>query len=177
MGASWLCRFCIAHDAFLVLTIHVSILHGFVFLATVLGGAKMKRTTLITYVALGGLAVTLPGIAAGEVPSKGLYSFHTGAMGSCPGLDWHVAVEPSGVVTGMVGWDQMTHVAKLEGNIQADGKFSLNAKEVNGPRTATVTGSATGNYATLTISGTGGPCDGKTVQVPRSMSGLGGGGG
>jgi hypothetical protein len=71
----------------------------------------------------------------------------------------------------------MTHMAKVEGSIQPDGKFSLNAKEVGGSRSATVVGSAAGSNATLTISGTGGPCDGQTVQVPRAVAGMGGGGG
>jgi hypothetical protein len=136
----------------------------------------MKRMS-VTKVALAGLALTLPGIASGEIPYKGLYSFHTGKTGACPGLDWHVTVEPDGKVIGMVSWDEMTHMAKLEGTVQSDGKFSMNAKEVGGPKTATVVGSASGNYATLTISGTGGPCDGKTVQVPRATAGYGGGGG
>jgi hypothetical protein len=134
----------------------------------------MKRMTSLTKVALAGLALTLPGIASADVPYKGLYAFHTGALGACPGLEWHLTVDPNGKVAGMVSWDEMTHMAKVEGTVQADGKFSLNAKEVGGSRTATVNGNATGAYATLTISGTGGPCDGKTVQVPRATGSYGG---
>lgn len=134
----------------------------------------MKRSTPFAYAALAGLALTLPSIALGDVPYKGLYSFHTGKLGACPGLDWHVTVEPDGKVTGMVGWDEMTHMAKLVGTIQSDGTFSGNAKEVGGPKAATINGTASGNYVTLTINGTGGPCDGKTVQAPRTSAGFGG---
>ena len=105
----------------------------------------MKQIMSLTKVALAGLALTLPSIASAEVPYKGLYAFHTGKIGACPGLDWHVTVDPDGKATGMVSWDEMTHMAKLEGTIQADGKFSMNAKEVGGSKTATVAGSASGN--------------------------------
>jgi hypothetical protein len=132
----------------------------------------MRTIISLYHIMLAGLALALPGSVSAQAPMKaGLYSFHTDKMGACPGLDWHITVEPSGKVAGMVGWDAMTHMAKLEGTVQPDGKFTMNAKEVNGARTAVVTGSAVGEYVTITITGTGGPCDGTTVQVPRATGG------
>ena len=137
----------------------------------------MRGKISLASVALAGLALSLPGVASGQGAAKGnLYAFHSGQLGACPGLDWHVDVEPGGKVTGMVGWDNMTHVASLVGSVRPDGQFALHAKEVNGPKTATVTGTAAGDYITITITGTGGPCDGKTVQAPRAITGWGGGG-
>jgi len=124
-------------------------------------------------VALAGLALSLPSVAFGQgTVQPNFYAFRTGPIGNCPGLDWHVNVESSGKVTGMVGWDNMAHMASLAGVMEPNGKFSVTAKEVNGSRTGTVTGTAAGNYATLTITGTGGPCDNQTVQVPRAMTGF-----
>jgi hypothetical protein len=133
----------------------------------------MRGRMSIASMALAGLALSPPGVAFGQAAIQAnLYSFHTGRMGDCPGLDWHVNVESDGKVTGMVGWDNMTHMAALAGTMQSNGQFSLTAKEVGGTKTATVSGTNSGNYATITITGTGGPCDGRTVQVPRSMTGF-----
>jgi hypothetical protein len=141
--------------------------------ATEPGRFVMRKRMSLASMALAGLALSLPGVAFGQgAVQANLYSFHSGRIGDCPGLDWHVNVESSGKVTGMVGWDNMTHMASLAGTMQPDGKFSLTAKEVGGPKTATVTGLNTGSYATITITGTGGPCDGKTVQVPRPNAGF-----
>ncbi|MFL5284806.1 MAG: hypothetical protein ACJ8AW_28480 [Rhodopila sp.] len=54
---------------------------------------------------------------------SGLYAFHTGPASGCPGLDWHVVIQPGGQITGMVGWAGMTHTATLSGNIGANGEF------------------------------------------------------
>jgi len=135
----------------------------------------MKNNPLHTFGVVAGITLVLPGIAVSEVPyNKGLYSFHTDELGACPGLDWHVTLGPDGKLTGMVSWDGMKRLAKLQGNIQPDGHLTMNAQEVGGSGTATVVGSATGNFLTLTINGTGGPCDGKTVQVGRNTPGYGG---
>jgi hypothetical protein len=133
----------------------------------------MRGRLSIARMALAGLALSLPGVAFGQgAIQPNFYAFHTGPIGNCPGLDWLVNVESSGKVAGMVGWDNMTHMASLAGTMQSDGRFSLTAKEVGGPKTATVSGTNAGNYATIAITGTGSPCDGKTVQVPRSTTGF-----
>ena len=40
-----------------------------------------------------------------------------------------------------------------------------------------ITGRYGGNYLSIAISGTGTPCDDVILNVPRAVSGLGGGGG
>src|SRR4051794_15919402 len=47
----------------------------------------------------------------------GLYAFHTGQAGTCPGIDWDINVDPNYAVTGLVGWDNEQHVARLAGTI------------------------------------------------------------
>jgi hypothetical protein len=107
-----------------------------------------------------------------------LYAFHTRPASGCPGLDWHVTVEPDNTISGFVGWDKMQHMARLEGTIARDRTFKLNAQEVGGTnRTATVAGRAGGTFLEIAISGTGTPCDDVVLNVPRVVGGLGGGGG
>jgi hypothetical protein len=108
----------------------------------------------------------------------GLYVLHTRPVGSCPGLDWHVTVEPGGALVGFVAWDQMKHMAKLEGSIAKDGAFEMGAQEVGGAnRKASVKGRASGDYITMSIAGSGTGCDNQLFQVPRFEGGLSGGGG
>jgi hypothetical protein len=107
-----------------------------------------------------------------------LYAFHTRPASGCPGLDWHVTVDPDGVVSGFVGWDKMQHMARLEGQVAKDRTFKIEGQEVGNPgRTATITGRAGGTFLALSISGTGTPCDDVVLNVPRVVGGLGGGGG
>lgn|SRR5690349_15376139 len=107
-----------------------------------------------------------------------LYAFHTRPASGCPGLDWHVTVEPDKTITGFVGWDKMQHMARLEGQILPDSTFKVNAQEVGGSgRTAVITGRYGGSYLAIAISGTGTACDDVILNVPRVTSGLSGGGG
>jgi len=139
----------------------------------------MRRSAFIAGAAVIGLttaAIVAP--AHAQKFRSGLYAFHTGKMGDCPGLDWHLTLEPSGDLIGFVAWDQMQHMAKLQGKMSPDGDFSMNAQEVGGQgRTAVVKGSASGDYTSATITGSGSACDGKTIQIPRATGGMGGGGG
>ena len=107
-----------------------------------------------------------------------LYAFHTRPASGCPGLDWHVTVEPDNSISGFVAWDRMQHMARLEGTIARDRTFKLNAQEVGGTgKTAIVSGRAGGTFLSIAISGTGTPCDDIILNVPRVTGGLGGGGG
>jgi hypothetical protein len=115
------------------------------------------------------VAVFLPASAFAQANRGGLYAFKTARLGDCPGLDWHVNVERSGEITGVVAWEG--RMANVEGTMQQNGKFRLTAHEVASGRTATVIGSSAGDHLTLTMNGTGGPCDGKTVQVGRPTGG------
>jgi|SRR3954447_8690283 len=107
-----------------------------------------------------------------------LYAFHTRPASGCPGLDWHVTVEPDKSITGFVGWDKMQHMARLDGMLERDSTFKINAQEVGGSnRQAVITGRYGGTYLSIAISGTGTPCDDVILTVPRVTGGLGGGGG
>ena len=107
-----------------------------------------------------------------------LYAVSTRPAGGCPGLDWHLTVGADNSLTGFVAWDHQTHMAKLEGKINRDRTFQMDAQEVGGSgRTATIKGTAGGTNVAIAISGTGTPCDDVVLNVPRVSSGLGGGGG
>jgi hypothetical protein len=111
-------------------------------------------------------------------PKAQLYAFKTRPASGCPGLDWHVTVEPDNTISGFVGWDRMQHMARLEGTIAKDRTFKINAQEVGNPaRNAVISGRAGGTYLEIAISGTGTPCDDVILNVPRVVGGLGGGGG
>jgi hypothetical protein len=108
-----------------------------------------------------------------------LYAFHTGAVaGGCPGLDWHITVEPDNSLVGFVAWDKGQHIAKLQGKINKNRTFEMDAQEVGGQgRKAAVKGTASGDYVNAAISGSGTPCDGQDLAIPRVAGGMGGGGG
>ncbi|HVZ06526.1 hypothetical protein [Rhodopila sp.] len=124
---------------------------------------------------------SLPAMAKIEkhpTPQTQLYAFHTRPASGCPGLDWHVTVDPNKAISGFVAWDRMQHMARLDGQIERDNTFKVNAQEVGGTgKTAVITGRYGGNYLAIAISGTGTPCDDVILNVPRAGGGLGGGGG
>lgn len=116
--------------------------------------------------------------AAAQQAKGGLYVYHTGPSGGCPGLDWHIVTEPDGSLMGFVAWDQMKHMARLDGMMNKDRSFKMDAKEVGGSgRNATVSGTAAGDNIAAMINGSGTACDGKMLNIPRFAGGLEGGGG
>jgi hypothetical protein len=133
-----------------------------------------RGITLLTIGAAG-----LFGPAAAQQQGARLYAFHTGKMGACPGLDWHITVEPDNKLVGFVAWGQRgERMARLDGQINSDRSFKMNANEVGGAgRTATVSGTAQGDYVRAMVEGSGSGCDGQMLQIPRVVGGLGGGGG
>ena len=108
-----------------------------------------------------------------------LYAFHSPpVVGGCPGLDWHITLEPDNRLDGFVAWDRGQHIAKLEGALKKDRTFEMNAVEVGGQgRKATVSGKAGGGYINAMINGSGSPCDGVNLPIPTFAGGTGGGGG
>lgn len=137
------------------------------------------RFSQVTAVALASALACTPAVAQKKVPASGsLYAFHTGRVDQCPGLDWHIVVQKNGTMEGFVGWDNMKHVATLNGMVQKDGTFRMNGKEVGGAgRTAVISGTAAGEYIYAMIEGSGSACDGKLLYVPRAVGGGSGGGG
>ena len=127
-------------------------------------------------IALAAAALLSPAFAQSGKTS--LYVYHTKPSGGCPGLDWHVVTEPDGSLNGFVAWDKMKHMAHLDGMINKDGTFKMDAQEVGGTaRKATVSGKAAGSYITAMINGSGTACDNQPLQIPRNVGGLEGGGG
>jgi hypothetical protein len=123
-------------------------------------------------------AASLSPVAAQQ--EKGtLYAFHSApVVGGCPGLDWHITVTPDNKLTGFVAWDAGQHMARLNGMLNNDRSFEMDAQEVGGAgRKATVKGTASGNYINAVINGSGTACDGDNLAIPRVAGGLGGGGG
>jgi hypothetical protein len=85
---------------------------------------------------------------------------------------------PDNTLSGIVAWDDMKHIARLSGMIDSNRSFTINAKEVGGAaRSATVSGSARGEYINASITGSGTACDGKPLNIPRVAGGMDGGGG
>ena len=98
-----------------------------------------------------------------------VYSLHTAANGQCPALDWHLVVgEDDSTLSGMVAWNNMKSMARLEGKIGQDHTFSTVATEVSGPKvgtTAKVTGHAQNNgWLMVQVEGDGISCH--DIKVP-----------
>jgi hypothetical protein len=131
----------------------------------------------IAVIALSAAGTLYPALAQSGTP--GLYAFHTGpVIGGCPGLDWHITLAADNSLEGFVAWDRGQHMARLQGTLNKDRSFEMAAQEVGGAaRKATVKGTASGNYINAVISGSGTPCDGDNLAIPRVSGGLGGGGG
>ncbi len=105
------------------------------------------------------------GFAQG-VPDGRVYSFHSGAQGGCPGLDWHVVAQGN-KLEGMIGWNNMKSMANATGTVNPTAKtFEMTAKEVGGQgRTATITGSVRSDgYLVANIKGPNVNCQNVTVQ-------------
>ena len=135
------------------------------------------KTAGLTVLAVAGVMACGSAFAQQPAGSR-LYAFHTGRMGNCPGLDWHIVLEPDNKLNGFVAWDNMRHMAQLSGALNQNRSFQMDAKEVGGQqRTATVKGNAMGDYINAVIEGSGTACDGKSLNIPRVTGGLGGGGG
>src|SRR5438309_2241879 len=81
-------------------------------------------------------------VTSAQVPEGRIYTLHSKAEGACPSLDWHIVVEPNGVLAGMIAWDDMKTLARATGTIdQENHTFSMLTKEMGGQtRTATIDG-------------------------------------
>ncbi len=98
---------------------------------------------LLKLATAGGMAMAATcsiGLAQG-LPQGRVYSFHSGAQGGCPGLDWHVVAQGDSL-DGMIAWDNMKAMAHATGTMNPTAKtFEMTAKEVGGQgRTATING-------------------------------------
>ncbi len=124
----------------------------------------------------------LPMVAAGSVsaqPAKGrLYAFHSAPTGACPGMDWHVVLQPDQSLDGFIAWDGMKHIAKVSGKLETGRVFHMTAVEQGGAeRKGTVKGQVEDSFIVASLEGTRTGCDGQQIAVPYFASGLEGGGG
>jgi hypothetical protein len=104
-----------------------------------------------------------------------VYSFHSGAQGGCPGLDWHVVAQGTSL-EGIIAWNNMKDMAHATGTLNPTAKtFQMTAKEVGGQgRTATITGSVQSNgYLVANIKGPSVNCQNVTVQWFAPYQGAG----
>jgi len=140
----------------------------------------MKSRKFAATVAIAALSTAaMLGTAFAQSGQPGLYAFHTGRTASgCPGLDWHITLQPDNSLVGFVSWGQGQHIARLSGTLDKNREFQMDAKEVGGEgRTAVVKGQAAGQYVAVVITGSGTACDNINLNVPRVAGGLAGGGG
>lgn len=127
-------------------------------------------------------SVMATGIASGaaSAQSAGMYVLHAKAFGSCPAMDWHIALDPSATVNnvkGMIGWDDMKHIARVVGFINPDTRyFEMEATEVDGDkRKAKIEGQLRlDGWLTANITGDGIAC--KSVTIPYYVPPSGGAG-
>src|ERR1700742_2107710 len=82
-------------------------------------------------IALSTAALLSPALA--QQGKAQLYAFHSAPIaGGCPGLDWHITLEPDNSLVGFVAWDHDQHIARLEGKFDKNRTFEMNAQEVGG---------------------------------------------
>ena len=105
---------------------------------------------------------------AEDLPAGRIYAFHSSAQAGCPLLDWHVVLEAGGTLAGMISWDGMKSVARVDGSIDmTTRKFQMGAKEIGGQgRTATIDGIVRpdNGWLTANIKGPNVNCQG--ISVP-----------
>lgn len=110
-----------------------------------------------------------------QLPPGRVYAFHSTAQSGCPMLDWHVVLDESGALNGIISWDNMKSLARATGSVNRQtNTFQMTAKEIGGRgRTATIDGTvnpSTG-WMTANIKGAATNCTGIEVQWFRPFSG------
>jgi hypothetical protein len=139
---------------------------------------RTRKVSLAIALSVASTAAPLTCVNAIEEVTLGQwFNLHTSPSGTCPGLDWRVAVDADRQIAGYVAWDRMKHSAKLSGVLNADDTFSIAGDEVGGNRHAVITGKVNAEYVALTINGTGTGCDKQQLRAPRINTAVQGGGG
>ncbi len=111
-----------------------------------------------------------------------MYDFHSEQSGSCPSLDWHIVATATGVLSGMIAWNDMKMMANVAGTIDPLVKverfgtrlggdpenrtFQMIATEAGGSnRIASITGTIWQNgWLTANIQGSGVDCQNVRMQ-------------
>ena len=74
------------------------------------------------------------------------------------------------MLNGFIAWDNGKSLARVTGTLTGT-EAKMTAAEIGGSKVANITGRIEGgNTLAATITGTGGPCDGKTLRVPWMTS-------
>jgi hypothetical protein len=138
---------------------------------------RARKVSLAIALSVASTATPLTCVNAIEQVTLGQwFSLHTNPSGTCPGLDWRVAIDADRQIAGYVAWDKMKHSAKLSGVLNGDDTFSIAGDEVGGNKHAVITGKVNPQNISLTINGTGTGCDKQPLLAPRASSAVGGGG-
>ena len=124
----------------------------------------------IKLIAASALAVAATcGVASAQtVPEGRIFVFHSKATGTCPALDWHLVVGANNTLGGMIGWDDMKSMARVDGSIGPNRTFKLTGTRVSGGPSqggATIDGQVgTDGWLLANIHGPAVNCQG--VKVP-----------
>jgi hypothetical protein len=140
---------------------------------------NMRLTTLLAGLSVASLAtIAAPGSAPAQQPKGRLFAFHSAPTGACPGMDWHVVLQPDQSLVGFIAWDGMRHIAKVSGKLETGRAFQMTAAEEGGAqRKGTVKGQVEDTFIVASFDGTQTDCDNKQISVPYFAGGMAGGGG
>jgi hypothetical protein len=135
-------------------------------------GLFLARVSAIVYVSAVSAGATL------AEPKGRLYAFHSAPTGACPGMDWHVVLQPDQSLVGFIAWDGVEHVAKVSGKLETGRMFNMTAAEEGGAqRKGTVKGQVEDSSIVVKLEGTRTGCDDQQISVPYFANGVAGGGG
>jgi hypothetical protein len=126
----------------------------------------MSPNRIIAAFAAGALlAAAMDGSASAQTAGE-IFAFHSERAGDCPELDWYLVVRQSGKLLGMVGWNDMTSVARLSGTIDAKKSFHMDVTAIGVTgKTGRVDGEfGRDGWITVNIKGPDVAC--KNIRVP-----------
>jgi hypothetical protein len=121
----------------------------------------------------------ISGQTAGDWGQPGsTFDLRSNPSGECPAMDWHIVVLKDGIMTGMVGVDDMKTMFRLNGTYSG-ANFHLDGQEVGGTRTGALNGQLQEQKIAMTLGGlpVNSRCQGKTVYIQRREPAQFGGGG
>jgi hypothetical protein len=155
------------------------LLHENALITSVTQEISMNIGVVLARLSVGCLATVAAVSPTIAQQSKGrLYAFHSAPTGACPGMDWHVVLQPDQSLAGFIAWDGMKHIAKVSGKLETGRMFQMIAVEEGGAeRHGTVKGQVEDSFIVASLEGTKTGCDNQQISVPFFAGGLSGGGG
>jgi hypothetical protein len=130
--------------------------------------------TVVAFAASAFIWVAAGGAASAQTAGI-VYVFHSAPAGTCPALDWHIVMSDDNTLSGMIAWDNMKSMARVEGPITMEKAFHLDAKEIGGAgKTAVVDGKLIPGWLLASIKGPGIDCQNIKIAVFRPSQGQGG---